>query len=213
MHRSQGVSPPLFSSDGRINPHPDLVPITEPLTPSNALSLLKDHDLVLDCTDRPYTRYLINDAAVSLGLPLVSGAALGAAGQWAVYGGEYVLDGETKQRACYRCLWPRPGPSAGCDEAGVWGPVTGMVGSGMAAEALRILTGGAGKPALHILHMGGSPMVRTVGMRPPSPKCLACGPGGSGELGDDYDALCAGPDVPAEVGDRLSVKVSPAGAS
>lgn len=83
-----------------------------------------------------------------------------------------------------------------------------MVGSGMAAEALRILTGGAGKPVLHILHMGGSPMVRTVGMRGPSPKCVACGPEAREELGDDYDALCAAPELPKEAADRLSVKVS-----
>ncbi|BEI80545.1 hypothetical protein CcaverHIS002_0110740 [Cutaneotrichosporon cavernicola] len=150
-----------------INPHPTLNPVTEPLTPANALTILRDHDLVLDCTDRPYTRYLINDACVRLSLPLVSGAALGAAGQWAVYGGSY----DDTKRACYRCLWPKPGPSGRCDEAGVWGPVTGMVGSGMAAEALRLLaSGGGGKGSLHILHLGGSPMVRTVGMRPRSAK-------------------------------------------
>lgn len=169
--------------------------------------------MVLDCTDRPYTRYLINDACVRLSLPLVSGAALGAAGQWAVYGGSY-LDPTTNtpsRRACYRCLWPKPGPSARCDEAGVWGPVTGMVGSGMAAEALRILTDGKGKPLLHILHMGGSPMVRSVGMRPPSVKCIACGPEATimDELAD-YDALCGTGAEVAEIpqDERLSATVS-----
>ncbi|KLT44118.1 hypothetical protein CC85DRAFT_31040 [Cutaneotrichosporon oleaginosum] len=188
-----------------INPHPSLDPVAEPITPTNAITLLRDHDLVLDCTDRPYTRYLINDACVRLSLPLVSGAALGAAGQWAVYGGSP----EGTKRACYRCLWPKPGPSSRCDEAGVWGPVTGMVGSGMAAEALRLLTSnGGGKVALHILHMGGSPMVRTVGMRPASAKCVACGP--SATLTDnleseDYAALC-GETAPLPEVDRLTVQ-------
>ncbi|BEI88346.1 uncharacterized protein CcaverHIS019_0110640 [Cutaneotrichosporon cavernicola] len=188
-----------------INPHPTLNPVTEPLTPANALTILRDHDLVLDCTDRPYTRYLINDACVRLSLPLVSGAALGAAGQWAVYGGSY----DDTKRACYRCLWPKPGPSGRCDEAGVWGPVTGMVGSGMAAEALRLLaSGGGGKGSLHILHLGGSPMVRTVGMRPRSAKCVACGPNATvtDDLDShDYVALCGETPAVPEVPDRMSV--------
>ncbi|GMK57606.1 hypothetical protein CspeluHIS016_0404400 [Cutaneotrichosporon spelunceum] len=189
-----------------INPHPTLNPVTEPLTPTNALTVLRDHDVVLDCTDRPYTRYLINDACVRLSIPLVSGAALGAAGQWAVYGGSF---GATK-RACYRCLWPKPGPSGRCEKVGVWGPVTGMVGSGMAAEALRLLTSGNGvKSSLHILHMGGSPMVRTVGMRPSSVKCVACGPNATitDDLErEDYAALCGEVSVVPEVDNRMSVE-------
>lgn len=167
---------------------------------------------MLDCTDRPFTRYLINDACVRLGISLVSGAALGAAGQWAVYGGTQSLD-ESNKRACYRCLWPKPGPSARCDEAGVWGPVTGIVGNGMAAEALRTIIGHEGKSSLHILHMGGSPMVRTVGMRPPSVKCVACGPNAT--ITDDldavdYDTFCGGdvPSLPVSVEKRLNVEVS-----
>lgn len=84
----------------------------------------------------------------------------------------------------------------------------------MAAESLSLLTGGGGKPVLHILHMGGSPMVRSIGMRPASAKCVACGPDAS--ITDDleaveYDALCGviAEGAGAEALDRLSVKVRP----
>jgi adenylyltransferase/sulfurtransferase len=88
-----------------------------------------------------------------------------------------------------------------------------MVGSGMAAEALRLLTSGSGggKGSLHILHMGGSPMVRTVGMRPPSPKCVACGPNATltDDLeSEDYAALCGDASPLPEVPDRMTVNVS-----
>lgn len=211
VHFAQVVSAQWEQLTYSANPHPELCPITDPLTPSNALEILRGHDLVLDCTDRPFTRYLINDACVRLEIPLVSGAALGAAGQWAVYGGPEGKDSDVR-RACYRCLWPKPGPSARCDEAGVWGPVTGLVGSGMAAEALRVVIGSEGKSSLHILHMGGSPMVRTVGMRPRSVKCVACGPNAT--ITDDlesvdYDLLCNGGGVlsPEATEERLSVTV------
>jgi adenylyltransferase/sulfurtransferase len=204
----------------RINPHVELIPLTEPLLPSTALEQLRNHDLVLDCTDRPTTRYLVSDAAVALRLPLVSGAAVGAAGQWAVYGGRRDEAGSPsggERRPCYRCLWPRAGASQRCDDAGVWGPVTGFVGSGMAASALKVLMGGE-ELGLHVLHLGGSPMVRTVRMRPASDKCLACGPN-AGDTPlvetEDYDAFCGTVVVDestglvdGQSGERIEVEVS-----
>lgn len=142
---------------------------------------------------------------------LVSGAAVGAAGQWAVYGGSTF--------ACYRCMWPSPGASQRCDDTGVWGPVTGMVGCAMAAEALRVLiSGGDGEgeeaPKLHILHLGGTPMVRAVRMRGKSPKCGACSPGVRLALEEvDYAAFCgevvtdeATGSVPGGSGERIDVE-------
>lgn len=93
---------------------------------------------MLDCTDRPLTRYLVSDACVLAAKPLVSGAALGFNGQLAVYnwGGD---------SPCYRCVWPRvakqPAGKGTCEEEGVLGPVTGVVGTLMALEAVKMLTG------------------------------------------------------------------------
>ena len=66
-------------------PNITVTPIPTALDPTNALSLLADHDLILDCTDNPATRYLLNDAAVALHTPLVSAAAQQYDGQLAVY--------------------------------------------------------------------------------------------------------------------------------
>ena len=116
----------------------------EAITPSNALDVLGTYDVIVDCTDRPMTRYLLSDASVLLDKPLVSGAAISTAGQWAVYGG---TSPSGSRRACYRCMWPRVVGDGGgrCDEIGVWGPVVGLVGVAMAGEALRLVLGSEGE--------------------------------------------------------------------
>jgi adenylyltransferase/sulfurtransferase len=106
--------------------------------------LLESFDIVVDCTDRPLTRYLLSDASVLLSKTLVSGAAISTVGQWAVYGG---ISGKGKQRACYRCMWPSIiGDGGGrCDELGVWGSTVGLVGVAMAGEVLKVILGQDGE--------------------------------------------------------------------
>lgn len=107
------------------------------LESSNARSLLEGYDVILDCTDNAPTRYLISDTAVALGVPLVSGAALGFDGQLCVY--NLGADGP-----CYRCLFPAPPTPTSvrsCSEAGVLGVVTGTIGTLQALEAIKIITG------------------------------------------------------------------------
>ncbi|KAJ9095635.1 hypothetical protein QFC21_005507 [Naganishia friedmannii] len=72
-----------------LNPHVEIIAHIQPILPSNAISLLGSYSLILDCTDRPTTRYLMSDAAVRLGIVLVSGAAISMGGQWSVYGGHH----------------------------------------------------------------------------------------------------------------------------
>jgi adenylyltransferase and sulfurtransferase len=105
-------------------------------TAENALQLVGDYDCVVDATDNPATRYLINDACVLAGKPLVSGSAVGTQGQLTVY--------NSKGGSCYRCLYPKPSIQAGChscSDAGVLGPVPGLIGILQAMETLKILTG------------------------------------------------------------------------
>lgn len=101
------------------------------------MSLLEPYDIILDCTDNAPTRYLISDTAVALRRPLVSGAALKYEGQLCVYNlGE---DGP-----CYRCLYPKPpAPEAmgSCEESGILGAVTGVIGNLQALETIKLVTG------------------------------------------------------------------------
>ncbi|EIW65488.1 hypothetical protein TREMEDRAFT_36246 [Tremella mesenterica DSM 1558] len=180
-----------------LNPLTHIIPHPIALTPTNALSHLTPYDLIIDCTDRPLTRYLLNDVAVKLGVPLVSGAAVSSVGQWSTYYSDR-SNGKTRRRACYRCMWPEVvGESAKCDEHGVWGTVTGMVGTGMATEAIKVIMGleEDSNGTLHILDLLSVPMIRSVKLRPPRVKCTFCGP--SSTLPDDlnevdYETFCAG---------------------
>ncbi|WWC67725.1 uncharacterized protein I206_101637 [Kwoniella pini CBS 10737] len=201
------------------NPSVTLIPNPVPITPSTALSLLKPYSILVDCTDRPLTRYLLSDASVRLDIPLVSGAAISSAGQWAVYGGTTVIG---KRRACYRCVWPSvlPGSGGKCEEEGVWAVVTGLVGTGMAGEVIKLIINKEDlEPLLHLHHLCSNPLIRTIRMKGPSPKCIACGPNAT--ITDDldvygYESFCSGamgPDVDDESGlvdgaegDRINVK-------
>jgi len=112
------------------------------LSPANARALLESYDVILDCTDNPATRYLLSDTAVLLGKPLVSGAAQRFDGQLCTYN-------LGPEGPCYRCLFPRPPSSAeatpSCEETGILGAVTGVIGSLQALEAIRVIVGLHGK--------------------------------------------------------------------
>ena len=122
--------------------------ITEALTPENALSLLASYDIILDCTDNSPTRYLLSDAAVALSKPLVSGAAQKYEGQLCVYNcGE--------KGPCYRCLFPIPPPKEAlesCEESGILGVVTGIIGNMQALETIKLISGLNGKAVLVLHH-------------------------------------------------------------
>lgn len=115
------------------------------LTSENALEILKPYHLVVDASDNFPTRYLVNDACVLLGKPLVYGAIYQFDGQVAVF---HHKAPEGEMGPCYRCLFPKPPPPGSvpsCAEAGVFGVLPAVVGSLMAAEALKVLLG-IGKP-------------------------------------------------------------------
>eukprot|EP00536_Pseudo-nitzschia_multiseries_P000344 jgi/Psemu1/293997/fgenesh1_pm.5_\ len=119
-----------------LNPSVSFSVVEEPLTAKNALELISSCDCVVDATDNPQTRYIINDACVLGGIPLVSGSAMGIEGQLTVY--------NYKGGPCYRCLYPTPNMKEGsksCADNGVLGPVPGLIGILQAMEAIKILTG------------------------------------------------------------------------
>ncbi|MGE0115618.1 MAG: molybdopterin-synthase adenylyltransferase MoeB [Steroidobacteraceae bacterium] len=125
-----------------LNPHLDIHIHAEELRAANVLDRVRDYDVVLDGTDRFATRYLVNDACVILGKPLVSAAIHRFEGQAFTY-----VPG---RGPCYRCLFPEPpadGVVPNCAEAGVLGVLPGVMGVIQATEAIKLIAG-IGEPLL-----------------------------------------------------------------
>lgn len=118
------------------NPNISFEPLCERLNEGNIRRIFEKYDLVVDGSDNFETRYLVNDACVILGKPLVFGAIFKFNGQISVFNYE---NGPT-----YRCLFPEPpGVEAlpSCADAGVLGVLPGIIGSMQALEAIKIITG------------------------------------------------------------------------
>lgn len=98
--------------------------------------------MILDCTDNPASRYMISDAAVIAGKPLVSASALQTEGQLLILNNPPSTGGATDEAFCYRCVFPRAPPAASvksCGEGGILGPVVGVMGVLMAVESIKII--------------------------------------------------------------------------
>lgn len=123
------------------NPFVTVKPYNCRFTLDIAPELMAEYDIVLDGTDNFDTRYLSNSCAVAAGIPLVSGALTQWEGQISVFD-------PAQSGPCYRCIFPeRPadGLAPSCAEAGVIGPLPGVIGTMMALEAIKLITG-AGAP-------------------------------------------------------------------
>lgn len=139
----------------------------ERLTAENASALLRGADVVLDGTDDFVTRFAVNAAARALGAPLVSGAVGRWEGQVSVF---------ARGGPCYRCLVPEAPPDAEiCARVGVVGALTGVIGSMMALEAIKLIAE-AGEPLLgRVLFFDGlRGDARTVSLKR-DPACPVCG--------------------------------------
>jgi adenylyltransferase/sulfurtransferase len=113
----------------------------------NAAQLLAGYDMVVECSDNFATKFLVNDAAVQARKPAIFASVYQYEGQLQVYR----PDADT---ACLRCLWPeatRDGLVGNCSEAGVLGPVPGILGSLQALEALKLILGLPGQLANELL--------------------------------------------------------------
>lgn len=127
-------------------------------------------DILIDATDNFETRFLLNRVAHQTGRYLVSGAAARWTGQVSVY-----ASGRDKNAPCYQCFVPEPPPEAeACDDVGVVGALTGQVGSIMALEAVKLVTG-AGAPLIGRLMLidGLRAETRLLKLRP-NPDCQVC---------------------------------------
>ncbi|WP_108501106.1 HesA/MoeB/ThiF family protein [Paracoccus indicus] len=154
----------------RLNPHLDVTPLIRRITEADR-DLIAEHDLVIDGTDSFAGRAAINAACVAAGVPLLSGAI----GQWE---GQVTLFDPARGGPCMACLFPTaPQRDAPCAEAGVVGALPGVIGSMMALEAIKHLTGAGqglrGRMMIWDGLYGESRMIGTVR----NPDCPVCGQG------------------------------------
>ncbi|AKU17617.1 molybdopterin-synthase adenylyltransferase MoeB [Luteipulveratus mongoliensis] len=174
LHRTPDVgSPKVASASARLadlNPEVEVVEHRERLSADNVMELIEGADVVVDGTDNFATRYLLNDACVLAGVPLVWGSILRFDGQvsvwWAGHG------------PCYRCVFPtppEPGQVPSCAEGGVLGAVAAVIGSVQATEVLKLLVG-IGEPLVGrlLVHDALSQRWRELAVRR-NPACAVCG--------------------------------------
>ncbi|MBB4816698.1 molybdopterin-synthase adenylyltransferase MoeB [Pseudomonas solani] len=176
IHDSQSVGQPKVDSAmarlTALNPEVRLVPHRAALDVDSLAAAVSAVDLVLDCTDNFGTREAVNAACVAARKPLVSGAAIRLEGQLSVF------DPRRDDSPCYHCLYGHGSEAElTCSEAGVVGPLVGMVGSLQALEALKLLAG-FGEPLV-----GRLLLVDALGSRfrelrvKRDPGCAVCGNG------------------------------------
>jgi adenylyltransferase/sulfurtransferase len=141
LHATAAVGAPKSESGretlGRLNPGVRVEAVTERLDGRRLADRVAAADVVLDCTDNFTTRHAINRACVAQRTPLVSGAGVRFDGQISVY------DLRRPDSPCYACLFPEDAEpeEMRCAVMGVFAPLTGIIGTMQAAEALKVLTG------------------------------------------------------------------------
>jgi molybdopterin/thiamine biosynthesis adenylyltransferase len=146
-------------------------PFPQRFDATSAAGLVGRFAVIIDGSDNFGTKFLANDAAVLARRPLVHGAAVGMGGQ--------LLTVPAGGRPCYRCLFeelPPAGVGPSCAEAGVLGPVPGVIGALQAAEAARLLSGETPRFSGRLFQYDSAPMsIRTVQFKP-NAVCGVCGP-------------------------------------
>jgi adenylyltransferase/sulfurtransferase len=175
VHRMESVGRKKVDSArdalAAINPGVEVAALAERVDEKRLEILAARHDVVIDGSDNFATRHAVNRACVKLGKPLVSGAAVRFDGQVAVF------DLRLPDSACYACLFPESGESEDvrCAVMGVFAPLTGIIGSIQAAEALKLIAGAGETLNGRLLLLDALAMqVRTIRLQK-DPACLVCG--------------------------------------
>lgn len=197
LHADDRVGLPKVTSAthalSALNPRTRVETVAERVTAANVERVIGAADVVLDGADNFPVRYLLNDACVRLGKPLVYGAVHRFEGQVSVFDA-----GRHRGEApCYRCLFPQPPAAAdapNCSEAGVLGVLPGVIGMLQATEVIKLLLG-LGEPlAGRLLTFDALAMRFRETRLAPDPACTVCAPGREFPGYIDYAAFCAGGD-------------------
>ncbi|SFR41157.1 HesA/MoeB/ThiF family protein [Litoreibacter janthinus] len=166
--------PKVFSAQEALQAQNPLITIrayNRRLTADMAAELFEDYDLILDGSDNAQTRYLVNRVSVDLGKPLISGAIT----QWE---GQLSLFDPAQGGPCYACVFPNAaaaGLAPSCAEAGVVGALPGVVGSMMAVEAIKHITGaGATLRGQMLIYDALYAETRLINLKQ-DPECAVCG--------------------------------------
>ena len=181
-----------------INPGCNVIPHQIYLTSDNVMEVIEPYDIVINGCDNFPTRYLINDACVFTGKPIVDGSIFRFDGQVTIFPCD-------KEGPCYRCLYPEPPPAEmapSCAEAGVLGVLPGTVGLIQATEVVKLILD-AGDPLIGRLLMFDALQMsfKNFNIRR-DVNCPVCGDNAQITELIDYVAFCSGvnlSEVPDEV--------------
>ncbi|MCD6015269.1 MAG: moeB [Solirubrobacterales bacterium] len=198
IHNTERVGIPKTASARitieALNPDVEVVEYNLRLDASNILELLEPYDVIVDGADNFPTRYLLNDASVRLGKPVISASILGFDGQISTF--------VPHQGPCYRCLYPVPPPpelAPSCGANGVLGVMAGVMGMLQANEVVKLVAG-IGEPLVGRLLLYESLGTRFTELKVKrDPKCPICGDDAAEiapeEMGrfPDYELFCGAP--------------------
>jgi molybdopterin/thiamine biosynthesis adenylyltransferase/rhodanese-related sulfurtransferase len=193
LHAEARIGQPKVASAATalsaLNPRVAIEPLQARVTAGNVDALVDGMDVVIDGADNFATRYLLSDACVNHGKPLVYGAVHRFEGQASVFDA-----GRHRGSApCYRCLFPeppRPEDAPNCAEAGVLGVLPGVIGLLQATEAIKLVLGIGTSLSGRLLHFDALAMRFRETRLPPDPECPVCAPGRPRATYQDIAALC-----------------------
>jgi molybdopterin/thiamine biosynthesis adenylyltransferase/rhodanese-related sulfurtransferase len=196
IHTTRAIGTPKVDSAeaaiAALNPDVEVVKYPVRLDASNIMEIIDGYDVIVDGVDNFPTRYLLNDATVRLGIPVISASILGFDGQLSVF--------KPHDGPCYRCLYPVPPPAElapSCGANGVLGVLPGTMGLLQATEVVKLVTG-IGEPLVGrlLLYEALSATFTELKVRR-DPQCPICSRDASeitdDEMGvfPDYEAFCA----------------------
>ncbi len=186
-HRTDGIGQPkvesLAAALAALNPLVAVERHAVRLDAGNAAALVRGYDVVCDCTDNFAARYALADACVAAQRTLVSAAVLRFEGQLSTFKAH-----AGPEHPCYRCLYPEPPPEGtvpSCGEAGVFGAVTGVMGTLQATEVIKeLLSLGESLSGRLLTWDALQARFRVIRLRP-DPSCAVCGQAPKDDVTDD----------------------------